>query len=513
MFRRFVFLLLVTTPLHADVVVLKSGGKVSGRVIDKESYYEVTTEGGVRSYAKDEVSRIITSPKEILGDSDKLIDEAKADYEKALAASSGADAIFRAAAEKVKKAREAYAEARELFPEEKYGDLDAKLVQIIQLLRMLRERMGSHLTGTTTTEKTPQTPAPAKPAERTALDVLRDPAKRADATARQAAIEKLRGGGDVATAAVLFLSRSDADWRLQGASLNALQDYLKKPWVQETLTGQEHLDAATWISKVDAKAASDPLKFFGAAHIGSSTPGTERDKTAKALGFDVMHGSIGTAEANVIADLSRWMRAGDNDLAVLAWLKEYRSVDTPNVRYAWSVAMLAMAHQRGRGFDRAIGAFESVKGADAAMAANIAALIKSIKAVMNCSPCGGEGKWRCPNCLGKKDTTFVCKACDGTGKMKTKNGFVLDNCPKCRNTGVEKVLHCAKCKDGFVDCSRCDTPRKCPAPNDICSKRTCSACDGRGSVFHGVHWTCSACRGLGEILVPKADSSKTVDAK
>ncbi len=494
-----------------DVVVLKDGGKVSGGVVDKGTFWEVTTEGGVRTYLKEEVEKILTSPKEILGDSDKLIDEAKAEYEKGLAASSGQDAIFRAAAEKVKKARTAYSEARELFPEEKYADLDAKLVQIIQLLRMLRERMSSQMTGGTVPKRDP---APTPKVEPSAFDVLRDPAKRADAANRQAAIEKLRGGSDLSIATVLFLSRSDAEWRLQGASLEAVQDYLKRPWVQGSLTSQEHLDAAKWISERYGKLdAPEALKLFGVGHIASVPAGADRDKVARALGLEIANGVVGTAEGNVAIDLANWIRAGDNDLAVLAWLKEFRAVDTANVRYAWSVALLRLAHQRGRGFERAIGGLEGIKQADAALAAHIAALIKSIKAAMNCGTCGGDGKWRCTNCQGKKDIKVVCKACEGTGKMKTSSGFQLENCPKCKSTGIAQTLHCTKCKDGFMDCSRCDGPRKCPAGGDICTTRTCSACSGTGSVFLGVRWTCRACRGLGEILVPKSDATTTLDSK
>ena len=504
--------LLPATLWARDVMVLKDGAKVSGKVVDKETFWEVTTDGGVRTYLKDEVDKILTAPKEILGDSDKLIDEAKAEYEKGLTATSGQDAIFRGAAEKVKKARAAYTEARELFPEEKYADLDAKLVQIIQLLRMLRERMGSQMTGGGTAPKKEPTTAPR--VEPSAFDVLRDPAKRADATARQAAIEKLRGGSDLSVATVLFLSRSDADWRLAGASLDTLQEYLKKPWVQGSLTEKEHLDAAKWISERIGKVdAPDALKLFAAGHLASGPAGADRDKIARALGFEVSNGAIGTPEGIVAIDLANWIRTGDNDLAVIAWLKEFRAVDTVNVRYLWSIALLRLAHQRGRGFERAIAGLEGIKNADAAMAAHIVALIKSIKAVMNCGTCGGDGKWRCTNCQGKKDINVMCKACDGTGKMKNSSGFQLQNCPKCKSTGIAQTLHCTKCKDGFIDCSRCDGPRKCPAAADICTTRTCDACSGSGSVFFGVRWPCRSCRGLGEIVVPKADAAKTLDAK
>ena len=39
------FLLLLTSSLFADVLVLKGGAKVPGRVVDKPDHYEVTSEG------------------------------------------------------------------------------------------------------------------------------------------------------------------------------------------------------------------------------------------------------------------------------------------------------------------------------------------------------------------------------------------------------------------------------------------------------------------------------------
>src|SRR5688572_24238178 len=76
--------LLLTSSLFADVLVHKSGARVSGRVAEKTEHYEVTIDGVLRTYLKEEVEKVVTSPKEFLGDSDKLFEEARADYKKAL---------------------------------------------------------------------------------------------------------------------------------------------------------------------------------------------------------------------------------------------------------------------------------------------------------------------------------------------------------------------------------------------------------------------------------------------
>src|SRR5689334_7011667 len=118
------FLLLIAGSLSADVVVLKNGTKVSGRVVDKGVHYEVTTDAGLRTFLRDEVEDILTSPKELLGDVDKTFEQAKQQYTEALALQdpSERNAKLKDAIDKVRGVREVLASTRELFPEDKYSD-------------------------------------------------------------------------------------------------------------------------------------------------------------------------------------------------------------------------------------------------------------------------------------------------------------------------------------------------------------------------------------------------------
>src|SRR5436190_6621355 len=117
-------LLLLAGTLSADVIVLKNGTKVSGRVVDKGVHYEVTTDAGLRTFLRDEVEDILTSPKELLGDVDKTFEQAKQQYTDALALQDPTErnAKLKEAIEKVRGVREVLAAARELFPEDKYAD-------------------------------------------------------------------------------------------------------------------------------------------------------------------------------------------------------------------------------------------------------------------------------------------------------------------------------------------------------------------------------------------------------
>src|SRR6187431_3307982 len=118
-----------------DVVVLKDGNRVPGRVVEKAAHVEVTTpDMGLRTFLKEEVDKIVKDPKEFLGDSDALYEDAKKDFEKVLGLTSVAEqnALLKDAVGKVTRAREAYAGALDLFPDD--DKLGKRLMQIMQLM-------------------------------------------------------------------------------------------------------------------------------------------------------------------------------------------------------------------------------------------------------------------------------------------------------------------------------------------------------------------------------------------
>jgi protoporphyrinogen oxidase len=111
-------LFLLSSTLLADVVVLKDGTRVSGKVVDKQKHWEITTDGGLRTYLKEEVEKIIKDPKELLGDVEKVMAEAKDEYQKAVAMPEGAErnALLKDSIAKIDAARAAVSSTRELFP-------------------------------------------------------------------------------------------------------------------------------------------------------------------------------------------------------------------------------------------------------------------------------------------------------------------------------------------------------------------------------------------------------------
>ncbi|HVR85263.1 MAG TPA: hypothetical protein VMU54_13185 [Planctomycetota bacterium] len=520
-------LFLLSSTLAADVVVLKDGNRLSGKVIEKGSVVEITTDAGLRAYSKDEVDKIVKNPLEILGDVDKVIAQSKEDYQKALEMPDGPDknASLRETIARIDVARAAISTTRELFPEDKYADLDQKLMQVMQLKRLLRDRLHSEF-ATRPTIGPAYTPGVSSVTIEEAFTTLFDPVRRSDAGKRAMARESFRVERashpefyEIATAAMLFLSRSDAEWNLQGASLAAIQDYFAQSWLKQptALTPALHQAAAQWIieriatlKKSDTKAQTEAISLFGIGHLGQAPVGAETDKRARLLGLELRNGILGTPEGHAVRDLNAWIAGGDYDLAVFSFIKEYRNTDTPIVRFVWSYALLRLVQTKHRNFERPVSALQTISVSDGALREHINALVKSIKAVAICNACQGQVRLRCTNCLGKKETRWDCAKCKGTGKVTDEFGYQLP-CYPCRGRGYDKLLRCEKCKDGYYDCKQCDKKQRTPPEMDeICTGTPCVQCDGRGYVFRNVLWACKTCMGLGQKLSPKADPAKTL---
>ncbi len=248
---------LCAAPARGDGLLLGDGRKLVGRVVEKADGYEVTVDGQLLSFSKDDVKQWIKSPREVLGDADALFAEAKKIYLEAvdIADLKAGELRFREALPKVQKARDAYAEARDLFPDG-YPELDTQLINIMKLMRLVRERIGSQMSGSpslapvktkdapppvravvkatpppVTPPPAPATPLPPVPATTAppaaalsmadALAVLVDPVRRADAAQRLLARELFRKTwdskaplADVATAGYLLLAKADEEWGL-----------------------------------------------------------------------------------------------------------------------------------------------------------------------------------------------------------------------------------------------------------------------------------------------------------
>jgi hypothetical protein len=380
----------------------------------------------------------------------------------------------------------------------------------MMLMRILRGSMHSeHAGGAIVNAKPDAAPVIQRPAAAPGLTeafaVLADPAKRGDANARKGARETLREQRsgvpalyDLATAGMLVLSKSDADWRLAGPALAAFQEYAAKPWLKDPLkvTPKMHQEAAAFLAdkiaavkKADPNAGTEALLTLAMGHLGGAPAGPDFEKTARALGLTVQNGVAGTAEGLAVRDLVGFVQAGEFEMAHRAFVNDYRALDTAPVRHVWGWALFNLVVQKKRGFDRPVSAMNGMKG-DAAATAHAAALAKSIQAVSPCSMCAGDGWLRCTNCHGQKEIFYICKVCNGARIRTSPNGSEVF-CNPCKFTGIERKLVCNKCNEGFFDCPKCKLPA-CDACGST-ARRPCGTCKGR-RIIRG---DCETCMGSG----------------
>jgi hypothetical protein len=188
-------------------------------------------------------------------------------------------------------------------------------------------------------------------------------------------------------------------------------------------------------------------------------------------GLVVKDGVAGTGEGHAIGELQYWISWGDFDLAEAAYRIGCRDINSSNVRFVRSWALLRWAVAKKKGFDRALAALDEIDPPDKSLREHVAALVKSVRAVMPCVRCDGKGRIRCVSCHG---------------------------------SGAD----CDRCEDGDLKCPGCEGPRAAPALDAICAASPCRPCEGRGLLPKTVRLPCEECRGLGQKLAPKADPQK-----
>ena len=527
-----------------DAVILKDGRKVIGRVTEKKEYYEISVDGQTLTFDKDDVRKWVKSPKEITGDADRLIEEAKKIYSEAVEMKDdkAADAKFREALPKVTKAREALAEARDLFPEG-HTELDTQLVNVMKLMRLVRERVGSQMAGPPVAVKDappPQVvpkvevrpvepepkaePPPAAFALADAFAILADPAKRGDEKQRGQARAFLKTAAagkspvrDAALAAYLVLARPEID--VQPFFKAAPPDKLEALSDKEVGEGIKALAAK--VKELRAKGSDpsiEPLTLLasGAASSliakngGKASP--EIETAFKDLGFEKSEfGTVwGRKDGLAMEDYRKWVAAGEFALAIVQFQKDYAHLPELAPRYAMCLLMVFKAIQDNRGYSRAASQFEVQARATptAASRDHLQALAKSVREESPCAACAGTHKINCATCRGKGKFNGQCGKCGGSGKINSFRGDVT--CVICKGAGGFKDVKCPKCKEtGKVDCRArdCDREVKPPKFENFANAYQCQVCRGRSLLRH-VAIPCVECTGIGLILQPKLDPAK-----
>jgi hypothetical protein len=184
-------------------------------------------------------------------------------------------------------------------------------------------------------------------------------------------------------------------------------------------------------------------------------------------GITFRDGVAGTLEGHAVADMNYWISNGDWDLADVCYRFEHGAIGTPSAVFVHAWALLRLAVQRQRGFERARAEFERVETEDARLRSHLQALVKAVTRAAPCGVCGGQGRTRCVRCHGAS---------------------------------------CAACSGGSVACGRCDGTRKAPpSMDDICRVDLCATCEGRGLQAGKLRIPCASCIGVGWRLTPKVE--------
>src|SRR5438045_1354545 len=137
-------LLLLVSPLRAELVILKSGQRIEGDVQEKGAGYEVKTASGTITVAKAEVAKIVRSVDAIVAEAEALHAQARALYEEAIKIednSAASNAKLKAGVDLLKKMVALYHDARETYIEDRYARLDDAAVKALQEVRLYRDKM------------------------------------------------------------------------------------------------------------------------------------------------------------------------------------------------------------------------------------------------------------------------------------------------------------------------------------------------------------------------------------
>ena len=142
------YLTLLASPAWGDVIFLKGGQRIEGKVEAKGGFYEITSAQGTITVAKREVKRIVRSLEALEAETQVLHKKARTLYREGIAIEGNVkarNAKLRKAIELLKEVGDMYHEAVEVYTGDQYADLPRTLVKIFQEIRIYRDQMLSEL--------------------------------------------------------------------------------------------------------------------------------------------------------------------------------------------------------------------------------------------------------------------------------------------------------------------------------------------------------------------------------
>jgi len=363
--------------------------------------------------------------------------------------------------------------------------------------------------------KNPDPKSPLPTAAQVPYAVLRDTAERGQLDKRLAAagfFGKSQKTSAFHRAAAIFLAREETTWRLEGASLAGLQEYLASPELdhaetKDGLTPADHQKLLELlIRKISESGAVpvDALQLFALAHLqevalhkGKLDPALLlQGRFAKGPLSDLWGPSAAVVRVEIAGMLLKppglWVPRAAETAAI--------APDFPT-RYLGALCTL-----KDQTFDAlpTIDRWKKLPPGSPDVAAWTKfcdAVAERIKAEMTCELCLGQGRYGCSACAATG--AMPCVTCRGNGKVLDPSEGTNLTCKAC---GGRRVAACTVCtgQKGFK-CAACEGKKTRPLITGshyrmILDLGLCDVCAGTGNLFTAVAYPCFSCDGSGRSM-------------
>jgi predicted Ser/Thr protein kinase len=363
--------------------------------------------------------------------------------------------------------------------------------------------------------RTPADPSSLPPTAAAHYLVLRDPAERAVSEKRLSAAGFFSAGAAKSAfhhAAAIFLAREEAAWKLEGAALAGLQEYLASTELNhaepgkrsEGLTLERHQTLLELLIQKIAGSGTgsvDALQLFACAHL--------QEISAKKGKIDPALLIQGKFAKGPVADL--WGPASSVVRIEIAglllkppglWVP--RATETASIAGDFPTRYLgALCTIKDQTFDAGPAQEKWKKlgptGPDpAAWTKYCDAVADRIKQETTCELCLGQGRYSCSAC--GATGAQACATCKGVGKVIDPSEGTNLTCKACSGRRAVACTVCLGTKG--AKCQSCEGKKTRPLLTGthyrmFIDMGLCDVCRGTGNMFSAVAYPCHACDGAG----------------
>jgi hypothetical protein len=345
--------------------------------------------------------------------------------------------------------------------------------------------------------------------------VLRDPAERSQLDKRLVAagyFGKSQKSSPFHRAAAIFLAREESTWKLEGAALAGLQEYLSsavlnKAETKQGLTPADHQALLELLIQKISESGAVPveaLQLFAIGHLNEIALQKGKIDSALLLQGRFAKGPLselwGPSSTVVRVEIAGMLLKPPG-----LWVP--RAAETAAIAPDFPTRYLgALCTLKDQTFD-AIPTIDRWKRLPAGSPDPAAwtkfcdAVAERIKLEMTCELCLGQGRYGCSACAATG--SMACITCRGNGKVLDPSEGTNLTCKTCMG---RRVVACTVCtgQKGFK-CSACEGKKTRPLITGshyriILELGLCDVCGGTGNLFSAAAYPCFSCDGSGRSM-------------